>query len=190
MANRARKRASEQAAEPDPPAPDLRAADELAALADVTVGPAELADVLLMTRANVSRLAQRGVVTRVGTGRYSLIASCTDYIKFLKASGRYGSEPGSAKGRFQEARAQIAEIELRDRVDGLLEREAVDRAWAAIVESVRSRILALPAKVGPLAHGARTIAEASEAVRQEVYAALTEIARTPVVGIDPPAVDH
>jgi hypothetical protein len=197
MTNRAMKRPSEEPAEPDPPASkrrggqpparEKRTADaELAALANVTVGPAALAEMLAMTAANATRLAQRGIVIRVGTGRYSLIASCTNYFKFLKATGRGGSgeEASSAKSRFQLARAQIAEAEARARAAELVDAEAVDDAWAAIVSNVRARLLPLPAKIAPLAHGARTLAEAASVVKDAVDEALIGIARQPVIGID------
>jgi hypothetical protein len=62
--------------------------------------------------------------------------------------------------------------------------QAVADAWAAIISSFRSRMLALPAKIAPLAHGARTLAEAASAVRDAVDEALIELARQPVIGID------
>ena len=59
----------------------------------------------------------------------------------------------------------------------LLPRGLVIQTWQGIVAAARARLLALPTKAAHQLLGARTLAEAEEAVRTHVYEALAELAR-------------
>jgi len=81
-----------------------------------------------------------------------------------------------ARAKLASNKAQIIEMQ-RKRLEGELVAIAdVDRAWAGMIATARSRLLAIPAKCAARVGMAGTTAEVAAILKEEVYAALNELA--------------
>lgn len=130
----------------------------------------------------IQKLATNNVVVKDGRGKYLLWPSVKGYIKFLQKRLRDGEEGGIGehRKRLTSARADLAEME-RKRVAGiLLPADQVDEMWSRIVAVVKTRILAIPAKMAPRLLVLKRATEIEDALEKEVRDALEEIAGTEV----------
>ncbi len=117
---------------------------------DMIAGGQELAERIGISMKVFERLAIEGVMVRVSRGRYMVFASVQAYIRKLTnaASGRDGGVTGAARARLLNAQAEVAEIKQAALRGEFLPAKEVEEAWTAEVRQVRSRLLALPARLG------------------------------------------
>jgi phage terminase Nu1 subunit (DNA packaging protein) len=150
----------------------------------------QIAGVLKLKQRRVQQLVDVGVLPRAERGRYALIPCVHAYIDYLRgdaegdddAAGKTGiaKESATAKTRMIQARARMAELEA-DQLDGsMLPRALVERAWADITLTVRSRLLLVPNRAAPLAHAALSVPEAAAAITSALHDALGDLARIPL----------
>lgn len=83
------------------------------------------------------------------------------------------------RARLTRAQADKAEYEAATLAGELVRTAAVAESWGRMISAARARLLSMPTKVAPLARAARSDADACEAIRREVYEALSELARDP-----------
>jgi phage terminase Nu1 subunit (DNA packaging protein) len=141
-----------------------------------------LADVRGISIQAISKLRQSGIVVRVEAGRYDHAESCKRYI----ASHRKQSEAPRPRRGHGLPRARPRLPTWSDAAE-LVEADQVEMCWSRIVSTVRTRLLAIPAKCAARVRMASTIVEVAAILREEIYAALRELSRTEVIVDDPPS---
>ncbi|MFN4125260.1 MAG: hypothetical protein ACK4HK_05450 [Pannonibacter indicus] len=125
-------------------------------------------------------LAQRGLVVKVAADRYDLTKSLQTYCTHLReiAAGR-GDEASAVFLTAERARLAKEQADHAALKNAALRRELVPAAdvaatWGGIVRQVRSRLLAVPARLRQgLAH---LTARDVEAIDAEIRRALEELA--------------
>jgi phage terminase Nu1 subunit (DNA packaging protein) len=153
---------------------------------DSTVTGPDLAKLFGVDVRSISDLARAGHVVRVSKGRYDLVASVQNYTAHLRslAMGR-GGEPAiqagtAARARLAAAQASLAETKARVLGGSLLEAEAVEREWSAILSAIRARLLAVPSRAAQrLPH--MTAHDVGE-IDHEIRAALQELGEDRAAG--------
>ena len=80
-----------------------------------------------------------------------------------------------ARRRHEAAKAAIKELELKVRKGELLDVDIVMKLQGGVLQSIRSRILSLPAKLATLSFGSSTIAENESIIRKGIYEVLDEV---------------
>lgn len=139
----------------------------------------------------VQQLTQEGIISTIRVGnanRYDLLPTIQRYIKYLqdKANGREAKKDAdtekdeklkvNADARLRDAKARIAELELKE-LEGKMHRsEDVEAMTVDLVYSIRSMIMALPGRLAVDVANAKTAAEASELIKKECHHILNELA--------------
>jgi hypothetical protein len=77
--------------------------------------------------------------------------------------------------RLTKAQADRAELELQEKEADLISTDTIKTIWSDYVANVRSKLLALPSKLGHLTQAAETYAEAEAIIKTEVYECLEEL---------------
>ena len=80
-----------------------------------------------------------------------------------------------AKTRLTIAKAEIAEIEARERKGELIERAKVNKLWNEKANIVKNKLLGLP-ELAPLLYEKTSIASVKKILKDKVYEILTELA--------------
>jgi phage terminase Nu1 subunit (DNA packaging protein) len=155
--------------------------------ADYTLPLQPMARLLDLQPRRVQQLADEGVIVKAGRGKYDVVGSVQGYIKYLRkraAGEELGGEAFNlARARNTAAKADIATME-RDRLLGLyLRTEEVTMTWSAIVTTVRTRLLSIPAKLGARLAAAKTALAAQEIVAAEIHDALNEFSKQSVTAM-------
>lgn len=157
---------------------------------DVAVSAAELADFFGATTQTVRDLAGKGVVVRVGHGKYMLRASNRAYIAQLReqAAGRAASDdedgpPDLARERALLARAQREGQVMKNAIlrGELLPIDDVEAVIGGVLDAVRARLLSLPSRLASEAVGLKSLPQAKSALSGGVHGILDELSATPVV---------
>ena len=144
---------------------------------------ATLAGLFACTNRTVTDLAKREVVVRVGRGRYQLRASLENYVSELreKAAGRQDgelSEGGSTRNerhRLTTARANLAELELAERVGAVIPTRAAVGLVSQAISNMKNRLLAIPTKAAPQLLKLTDARDARAILEQEIEQALAEL---------------
>jgi len=113
----------------------------------------DLAQLFDCTSRQVELLAQRGIVIRVGRGRYNAPLSTRNYIRHLReqAAARVGHDPEkdgvAANVKYKDASTRLLELRIDKEAGALLLAEDVRTAWGAIIRQVRQFVLGLPGQM-------------------------------------------
>jgi len=83
------------------------------------------------------------------------------------------------KTRREKAEATLAEMKLAQLRGEMVEQAAVSRAWQDILQSIRDKFLAMPAKLAPLLAAASTPGEALQILQEENHAILENLSTLP-----------
>ena len=117
---------------------------------------AVIAKLLDLSERRVQQLSREGVIPRAERGQYDLVGSVRGYVRYLRdqaAKAQAGApDYASERARFIRARADLAEMEAEERRGALIAAEEVEAAWIAVLALLRTRLLALPDRLAPLAH--------------------------------------
>lgn len=96
----------------------------------------------------IGQLADKGIVIRVGRGKFDLIASTANYVRHLRdiASGRGEDSPDLTAERTRLAKGQADRIAIEnERSNGtLINAVEAEHRWADEMVKLRSRLLAVP----------------------------------------------
>ncbi|GEO99509.1 hypothetical protein GCM10007887_24240 [Methylobacterium haplocladii] len=99
----------------------------------------------------VSQLAEKGIVVRVGRGRFDLDASTLNYIRHLRevAAGRGEGAPDLTAERARLAKEQADGHALKNATirGSMLDATEAGSRWAGEMVKLRSRLLAVPGDV-------------------------------------------
>lgn len=97
-------------------------------------------------------------------------------VQWLLAQQNTGSEYDTQRERLAAAQAEKVETENRLRRQELAEMAEVADAWSDHIANARSKLLSMPAKLGPQLVNLADPAVIASKVRTEVYASLLELA--------------
>ena len=96
-------------------------------------------------------LADKGIIKKIGRGRYALDQSITGYIAHLRsvASGRDGATESltAARTRLAQAKAAQAEAQIKITSGELVRADDVEKRWSHNFALIRSRMMALPSRI-------------------------------------------
>lgn len=148
-------------------------------MTDGRVDVATIARLLNLTTRRVQQLATEGVIPKAERGRYPLVTCVQGYVAWLqaKASGEHGAvDLTTQRSRLASTMAEKNELELLELRGRLVDVDEVAKRWAGMASAFRSRILAMPPKVGPAARAALNDAQAASIVEHECLEALEELA--------------
>lgn len=116
-----------------------------------TVPAATLAGLFDCDERTIRNLADKGIVTKAGRGRYLVGQSVRDYIRHLRASasGRDGATETLTAARTRLAQAKAQEAETRNRIAAgrLLDADEVLKKWSSSYSTIRSRMMSLPSSI-------------------------------------------
>ena len=143
---------------------------------------AELAEMLDLSVARIGQLRKEGVLRQEHTplgDRYPLIDSVRSYVRFIRdAKSTQGSSEerrDAAEADLKEAKAAIAELELKEILGQMHRAEDVEAMTSDLVLAVRTLLMALPGRLAVDIMQAGTSAEASVIIRSEVNRILEEL---------------
>lgn len=155
-----------------------------------------IAKLLDLTPRRVNQLVDEGVFPKAGRGTFELVPVVKGYIKHLRdriAAGNESDGYTEHRARLTKARADMAELERAQIIASLVPADDIEAAWSAVTAAMRSRLLAIPSKVAPRLMAMKTVNEAQELIRAEIFGALEELANvrvevsTPLRSSDPGA---
>ena len=139
----------------------------------------KVAEHLDLSSQRIHELFDRNVLIRSGKAGGLDQDDCrVRYIRYLRglsrgksASGDYNEE----RTRLTKAQADRAELELQEKEADLISTDTIKTIWSDYVANVRSKLLALPSKLGHLTQAAETYAEAEAIIKESVYECLEEL---------------
>lgn len=146
---------------------------------------AECAEWLDLSERRFRELIDEGVFERADKAGYDLKSVVHQYVRNLRAvaAGRGGGEAQHDKAtedtRLARARADKAEMELAEARGQLVPADEIADALNAAVQIMKTRVLAIPTKAAPRV-GAKDVAAAEKAIRDEVVEALQELSKIEV----------
>lgn len=160
-----------------PPAIDLHAivqAKDLAVLLDVTP-------------IYVAKLAETGVIQRNADGRYELLGSVRAFVRKQRAERRAaGTNHGATtsyatqRERLTKAKADLAEMRQKQLSGEMVPAAAIEQGWGALLNALRTRLLAIPTKATPRVMAARNATETLAILRGLVHEALNELSNAKI----------
>jgi phage terminase Nu1 subunit (DNA packaging protein) len=153
------------------------------------IAPANLAWLLGLTVQRLGQLEREGVLTKLPSGKYPL-ASVPDYVRHCRQRGEGLADWSRARTELAKERAQAARIRRLSSDGTLVPAAEVRETWAAIVAVMRTRMLAIPARVAARWGLVRSTIEAAAMVREEVHEALAILSKGTVASTRPLQLEH
>jgi hypothetical protein len=147
----------------------------------------QLGDALLLTATHVRRLANDGILPKQSNGRYLLGPCVHGYIRHLR---RGGSAYLDERARYTRAKADAAALAAKVKAGELVPAAEVAETWGAIVSVMRTRMLAIPARVAARWGMVRSTVEAAAMVREEIHEALMILSKGTVETTQPLRIEH
>ena len=140
----------------------------------------EVADHLDLTSAHIHNLFNANVLTKSGKSGGQDLDDCrVRYIRYLrslsKGKNTNSGDLNEERTRLTKAQADRAELELQEKEADLISTDTIKTIWSDYVANVRSKLLALPSKLGHLTQAAETYAEAEAIIKETVYECLEEL---------------
>ncbi len=145
----------------------------------MNVNTQTLAECLGVSKRQIGKLTEDGVIVRVSRGSYDLGVSIKGYIEFRIAgtkSKRAGRSLESVKTEHELLKMRKTELHVK-LMEGQLHRaKDVEQIWTAMAAAVKGRLLGIPVKLAPQLEGLEDRAEIQKKIAREVEDALNEIA--------------
>ena len=146
-----------------------------------------IAKIFGVSTRRVEQLKTEGVIRGQGKPtKYDLLPTIQAYIKYLsdKANGREKKETDAqletekleAEKRIKMAKAEMAELELKEMKGELHRASDVEEITTDHVLFVRSMLMALPGKLAVDVAAINSAPECADRIKQEVYAILNSLA--------------
>jgi phage terminase Nu1 subunit (DNA packaging protein) len=143
---------------------------------------AVIAKLLDLSERRVQQLSREGVIPKATRGQYDLIGSVRGYVRYLRdqaVKAQAGApDYASERARFIRARADLAEMEAEEKRGSVIAAEDVEAAWIAVLSLLRTRLLALPDRLAPVAHTEASPAGVRDVIRGAIREALEELAES------------
>ena len=146
-----------------------------------------IAKIFGVSTRRVEQLKTEGVIRGQGKPtKYDLLPTIQAYIKYLsdKANGREKKETDAqletekltAEKRIKTAKAEMAELELKEMKGELHRASDVEAITTDHVLYLRSMLMALPGKLAVDVASLNTAPECADRIKQEVYSVLNSLA--------------
>lgn len=146
-----------------------------------------IAKIFGVSTRRVEQLKSEGVIKGEGKPtKYDLLPTIQAYIKYLsdKAYGREKKQTDAqletakleAEKRIKTAKAEMAELELKELQGKMHRAEDVEAIVTDHVFFLRSMLMAMPGKLAVDLAGTHTAAEQADRVKQEIYYILENLA--------------
>lgn len=142
-----------------------------------------------LTPARVSQLTSGGIIPKQERGRYELVPVVRSYIRYLRdrniQGNVHGDDYSTYKTRLLKAKTELAEKE-NDQLDNkLIPADDVQQTWAMIASNIKNRMIGIPNKIAPMVFASKNLNEIRDIIKDEIYAALDELANAEVRTINP-----
>jgi phage terminase Nu1 subunit (DNA packaging protein) len=140
----------------------------------------DLADHIDLSTVRVHDLFNENVLLKSGKrGGLDLNENRVRYIRYLRSLAR-GKTTGNGdlneeRTRLTKAQADRAELELQEKEGELISTDLIKTIWSDYVANVRSKLLALPSKLGHLTQASESYAEAEAVIKEAIYECLEEL---------------
>lgn len=146
-----------------------------------------IAKIFGVSTRRVEQLKTEGIIKGQGKPtKYDLLPTIQAYIKYLsdKANGREKKQTDAqlmtakleAEKRIKTAKAEVAELELKELQGKMHRAEDVEAIMTDHVFFLRSMLMAMPGKLAVDLAGTHTAAEQADRVKSEVYYILDNLA--------------
>ena len=132
-----------------------------------------IAEWLGLTERRVRQLRDEGVISEARPGLYALRPTVSKYITYLRKGS---NDLNEERAKLTTAKREAAEMENARLRWEFLEVGEIEKGLRTMNHNIRSRFLAMPAKLAPvLSKMAGDQAAILDALKQEVYEALEEL---------------
>lgn len=151
-----------------------------AAQAEITAEA--LAQMLDLTTARLAILANEGIIPKNSHGRYPMPASVQAYVRYLRNAANDGGDRSLSKqrARLTKEKADVAEIEASKLRGELVPKKQMIAANTAVMNVVRTRVLAIGPKLAPQLVLRKRATEIEAAINNEAREVLTALAQMEV----------
>ena len=142
----------------------------------------DLANHLDLSTVRVHELFNDNVLIKSGKrGGVDLEENRVRYIRYLRSLSKgkrtESGDLNEERTRLTKAQADKAELELQEKEGSLVSSDQIKNLWSEYVANVKSKLLALPSKIGHLCQAAETYGEAEKIIKDGVYEALEELSK-------------
>jgi phage terminase Nu1 subunit (DNA packaging protein) len=140
----------------------------------------EVAEHLDLSSVRVHDLFNENILIKSGKSGGQDVDDCrVRYIRYLrslsKGKNTSSGDLNEERTRLTKAQADRAELELQEKENELISTDLIKTIWSDYVANVRSKLLALPSKLGHLTQAADTYAEAQAIIKESIYECLEEL---------------
>jgi phage terminase Nu1 subunit (DNA packaging protein) len=140
----------------------------------------EVAEHLDLSSVRVHDLFNENILIKSGKSGGQNVDDCrVRYIRYLrslsKGKNTSSGDLNEERTRLTKAQADRAELELQEKENELISTDLIKTIWSDYVSNVRSKLLALPSKLGHLTQAAETYAEAQAIIKESIYECLEEL---------------
>ena len=152
-----------------------------------------IAKLLDLSERRVQQLSREGVIPKAERGQYDLIGSVRGYVRYLRdqaLKAQAGAPDYAAeRARFIRARADLAEMEAKEKRRSLIAADQVEAAWIAVLALLRTRLLALPDRQAPQVFEQSTVGDTRNLIRAAIREVLDDLAEPDIEFKTDPDID-
>ena len=152
-----------------------------------------IAKLLDLSERRVQQLSREGVIPKAERGQYDLIGSVRGYVRYLRdqaLKAQAGAPDYAAeRARFIRARADLAEMEAKEKRRSLIAADQVEAAWIAVLALLRTRLLALPDRLAPQVFEQSTVGDTRNLIRAAIREVLDDLAEPDIEFKTDPDID-
>ncbi|MTI49692.1 MAG: hypothetical protein FH761_17820 [Firmicutes bacterium] len=150
-------------------------------MSSVVVPSKVLSDTFGLSDRRIRQLANEGVLTKAGRGRYNFAESVKGYIVYLKTISDLENTNTSdlnldeERAKHEQLKRQKTELQLKVMKGELHHSEDVQSVMNDMLSNFRAKVIALPAKVAPMLLSRSNASEIQDILQNECYEALKEL---------------
>ncbi len=152
-----------------------------------------IAKLLDLSERRVQQLSREGVIPKAERGQYDLVGSVRGYVRYLRdqaLKAQAGAPDYAAeRARFIRARADLAEMEAKEKRRSLIAADQVEAAWIAVLALLRTRLLALPDRLAPQVFEQSTVGDTRNLIRAAIREVLDDLAEPDIEFKTDPDID-
>ena len=152
-----------------------------------------IAKLLDLSERRVQQLSREGVIPKAERGQYDLIGSVRGYVRYLRdqaLKAQAGAPDYAAeRARFIRARADLAEMEAKEKRRSLIAADQIEAAWIAVLALLRTRLLALPDRLAPQVFEQSTVGDTRNLIRAAIREVLDDLAEPDIEFKTDPDID-
>lgn len=139
-----------------------------------------VAEHLDLSSVRVHELFNENVLIKSGKSGGQDLDDCRiRYIRYLrslsKGKKQNQGDLNEERTRLTKFQADRAELELQEKEGNLIDVDKVTQEWNDYVANVRSKLLAIPARLGHRVQAAETFAEAEQILKEAIFECLEEL---------------